>query len=44
MELGPLLGFLKKKNTCNFVNWQCKAFAQFYGSSEMKKGSSYKKL
>ena len=28
----------------NFVHSQCKAFAQFYNSSEMKKGSSYKRL
>ena len=26
----------------NFVNRQCKAFAQFYDGSEMRKGSSYR--
>ena len=28
----------------NFVNWQCKVFAQFYDDSEPKKISSYKVL
>ena len=28
----------------NFVKWQCNAFAQFYGGSELKKGSSYERL
>ena len=27
----------------NLVNWQCKAPAQIYDVSELKKGSSYKK-
>ena len=28
----------------DFVNWKCKAFVQFYDGSELKKGSSYKRL
>ena len=28
----------------NFANWQCKTFDQFYDSTELKKGSCYKRL